>query len=488
MNKTTETFAMPGWLRSWEQFWFTPADPALLGLIRICCGLIVVYTIFVYGFSLQDMVGEHAWNGLDARMEVVRHRPVHAGGYVDILPEPRNEFEMRYRESYKAKFNGALPPPPYPKTDEEADLLDKFIEDFKVDLRVNGLRIPATPWEWEYVRAYTAKHRIVPPAYARDQAEADRIDEYIRTIGHDPRRLATEGMRVFSIWFDVTDPDAMLIVHRLIVVITVLFTLGFCTRITSALMWFGSLCYIHRNPTMLFGVDTMMTILLLYLMIGPSGDAFSLDALIRRWWSKAKPGWVQAWCRFWRRPVPDVAQIAPAPPAQAAPSVSANVAIRLLQIHVGIIYLMAGLSKLLGSAWWTGDALWGTLGNFEFAPMEAEWYLAFIAFLGRHRWLYHLFTTGGGLFTLAFEISYIFLIWRPKLRWILLGAAILLHGFIGLLMGLKTFSLMMLVMNMAFLRPEEVQWLMGRVTWVWSLFWREPARPQVAVAAAAGKK
>jgi hypothetical protein len=189
---------------------------------------------------------------------------------------------------------------------------------------------------------------------------------------------------------------------------------------------------------------------------------------------------VQAWCRLWGRPIPSVEQIAPALPAEAVPSVSANVAIRLLQIHVGIIYLIAGLAKLSGNAWWTGDALWGALGNFEFAPMEAGWYMWFITYLGRNPWLYRLFTTGGCLFTLAFEIAYIFLIWRPKLRWIFLGAAIILHGFIGLLMGLKTFSLMMLVMNMAFLRPEEVYWLMGKVTWVWSLVWRAPAPPPPA--------
>ena len=31
-------------------------------------------------------------------------------------------------------------------------------------------------------------------------------------------------------------------------------------------------------------------------------------------------------------------------------------------------------------------------------------------------------------------------------------------------MGLKTFSLMMLVFNMAFLRPEEVAWILSWIT------------------------
>src|SRR5262249_47661639 len=160
------------------------------------------------------------------------------------------------------------------------------------------------------------------------------------------------------------------------------------TRITSALAWAGSIGYIQRNPHMVFGVDTMMMIMLLYMMIGPSGAALSVDNVIRRWWLKAKPGFVQAWFRLWRRPVPGLAEIVPAEPVVIAPSVSANLAIRLLQIHVGIIYLVAGLAKLFGNAWWTGEALWGTLGNFEFAPMQFALYRDFLAYIGQYQWLY----------------------------------------------------------------------------------------------------
>jgi hypothetical protein len=266
-------------------------------------------------------------------------------------------------------------------------------------------------------------------------------------------------MLVWSIWFHVLEPETMLVLHWLIVACAFLFMIGFCTRITTALTWFGSLCYIHRNPTALFGVDTMMTITLWYLMIGPCGAVFSVDAIIRRWWVRAKPGVVNGWRRFWKLPALDA--VAPAASAEVVPSVSANVATRLLQIHVCIIYLIAGLAKLQGQTWWNGGALWLTLGNFEFAPMHFRLYMEFIRLLGRHQWLFDGFMMGGGLFTLAFEIGYAFLIWRPRLRWVFLAAAILLHGFIGLFMGLQTFSFMMLVMNMAFLRPEEAQWALS---------------------------
>ncbi len=467
-NPPTESYVLPRWLRSWEQFWFTPADPTLLALIRISCGMIVVYTMFVYSFKLQDFMGEHGWHDLDLQMERVHERPMHFAplnwNEAGQLPEPQTPFQQEYLLEYRKKW-GFVPPPPYPTGPEQAKYLDEFRQTFGVDLRINGLKPTDDPKERLYAEIYT-RHWLQrglslgpPPAYAKDEAEAQRIHEYISRWGLDPRRLYTQGQPIFSIWFHVTDPSAMAVIHGLVVVVAFLFTVGFCTRITSALIWFASLCYIHRNPTILFGVDTMMTILLFYLMFSPCGAVYSLDRLIRQWWVKAKPG-VVAWLYgLIKRPVPS--DLAPADPVPDVPppSVAANVAIRLLQIHVCIIYLFAGLSKLQGQAWWNGNAIWITLGNYEFAPMQFEIYLKFLRFLGSHQLLYDAFMSGGGLFTLVFEIGYAFLVWRPRLRWVFLAAAILLHGGIGLFMGLKTFSLMMLVMNMAFLRKEEVYWL-----------------------------
>ena len=42
------------------------------------------------------------------------------------------------------------------------------------------------------------------------------------------------------------------------------------------------------------------------------------------------------------------------------------------------------------------------------------------------RFAFELFLTVSAYFTLAFEIGYAFLIWRPSLRWVMLGMAIIL--------------------------------------------------------------
>jgi hypothetical protein len=460
---TAPSYVLPRWLRPWEQFWFTPADPTVLALIRIACGMLVVYTLFAYTFKLQEFMGEHGWIDMQLQRERVDEAPWYFGPLdwtaAGQLPAPKGEFQTHYLKEYRKKW-GVQPPPPYPTNEVEAQDLDKFRSDFGVDLRINGLPIPTNSREKLYALEYTKLVGGPPPAYPQTDEEARAIAEYYDRFRVDPRLVIAKGATIFSIWFHVTDPTAMAVVHCLIVVIAFLFTIGFCTRITSALIWFASLCYIHRNPTALFGVDTMMTILLFYLMMGPCGAAFSIDRLIRKWWVTAKPGVVQWWYGLLKRPMPT--DLAPADPVpdEPAPTIGANVAMRLLQIHVCIIYLFAGVSKLLGASWWNGSAIWSTLGNFEFAPMQFELYLILLRFLGKHQLFYDSFMTFGGYFTLIFEVGYAFLIWRPKLRWMFLGAAIMLHGGIGLFMGLKTFSLMMLVMNMAFLRKEEAYWLL----------------------------
>src|SRR5262249_15197811 len=150
-----------------------------------------------------------------------------------------------------------------------------------------------------------------PPAYAASEAEAAAIDEYRRVEGVDPRTLYARGAPIWSVWMHITDPVGMAIVQGLFIVVALLFTLGIGTRVTSVLTWIASLSYIHRTPYMLSGADTMMNILLVYLMIGPSGAALSVDRLLARWW-RGRGGAADL----------------------PAPSVSANVAIRLLQIHV----------------------------------------------------------------------------------------------------------------------------------------------------------
>jgi hypothetical protein len=280
-----------------------------------------------------------------------------------------------------------------------------------------------------------------PPAdLTREEQEYQQ-----RWPGANPRAQAAKGYPVWSMWFHVTDPTWMVVAHVTILVVIFLFTIGLATRVTSVLAWLGVISYIQRAPTTLFGMDTMMNLMLVYLMIGPSGTALSVDRLIARYWASR---------RALRAHKPAPIHLEP------APSVSANMALRLLQVNLCIVYLASGLSKLEGRAWWNGTAIWGTMANFEFSPMHWSPYLDFLQFLAKNRWLWEGFMTGGAIFTLCMEIGFPFLIWNRRMRWIMLTMAVMLHTGIAVFMGLNTFSLMMLVFLLAFVPLEATQALL----------------------------
>lgn len=443
---------------AWNRFWFSAGDPTVLGLIRVSCGLITLYTLLAYSFSLEDFFGENAWWSLEDARQQLRDKPyvtTPLRGY-EVPPAPTGDFQEEYVRRYRDIHN-APAPWPYPSNKEQLLFADKFLEEHHIDFRMFHIPFPENEEQRAYLHRYTRERKQPPPPpYPADADDEARIDEYIRHYEVDPRLVYAKGKTIWSIWFHVTDPFWMRVVHTIIVMVAFLFTIGCGTRITSVLTWMGSLSYIHRAEMVLFGVDTMMTILLLYLMIGPSGAALSVDRLLAKWWSMNRARVIGRWRAFWKKPPIEIAQ-GPVPSTLPEASISANFAMRLLQVHVCIVYLAAGLSKLLGPAWWNGTAVWGVIANYEFAPMRYEIYNRILRVLGQNQLVFAIILTGAGYFTLAFEIGYAFLIWRPATRWLILSMAVLFHASIFLFMGLKTFSLMMIVMNMAFLKPEEAR-------------------------------
>lgn len=255
----------------------------------------------------------------------------------------------------------------------------------------------------------------------------------------DAQGSVMKGQVLWSIYYHVEDPVWLWVIHSGILVIMFLFTIGLWTRVTSVLAWVGALMYIHRLPSMLFGMDTMTNLGLLYLMIAPCGAALSVDRFLHVRREKRRLG----------------AAYVPTPPE---PRVSATFATRLIQINFCFIYFAAGTSKLLGSSWWNGTAPNRFLLNYSFAPFEVPYYLGFITYLAKHRWMWELACTGGTVYTLILEIGFPFLVWNRHTRWVAVSGSILLHTMIALLMGLVTFSLMMLALVLAFVPPEAVRY------------------------------
>jgi hypothetical protein len=335
-------------VRGWDRFFFHPADPTSLGLMRICAGIIVLYVHFVYTIDLMGYIGPDTW--------------ILSKGWTD-----------------KPGEGGVL------------DFLRNG----------NAWQAPSSTWD-------------------------------------DSKGEIVKGQTLWSIYYHVEDPAWLWVIHSAIGVVMLLFTIGLWTRVTSVLTWIGALMYIQRVPGMLFGMDTMTNLGLFYLMIGPCGAALSVDRWLQVRGERLRLG----------------PAYVPQPPP---PMVSANFALRLLQINFCMIYLASGTSKLLGSSWWNGTAPNRFLLNYSFAPFDVDAYAKLLKWLADHRPLWEVAGAGGVIYTLLLEIGFPFLVWNRRIRWVMVSGSILLHTMIALLMGLVTFSLMMLALVLAFVPPEAVR-------------------------------
>src|SRR5262245_11532870 len=85
MTNVTNPTGIRGLFRSvvgaWDRFWFTPAAPTPLGLIRLCAGIIVLYTVVAQTWDLYELYGPNGWIDMEMRQEVVHNQPILAPGF-----------------------------------------------------------------------------------------------------------------------------------------------------------------------------------------------------------------------------------------------------------------------------------------------------------------------------------------------------------------------------------------------------------------------
>lgn len=251
--------------------------------------------------------------------------------------------------------------------------------------------------------------------------------------------LTDQPSTIWSFWFLV--PDSALVPAWLgCLAVLALFAAGLFSKVTAPLAWAIAVSTARRAPVLVFGFDQVVSTWALYLAAtAASGQAVSLDRLLARW----RLGRAEAARRrrdgSWNLR-----------PGRPEPTISANIALRLIQLHIALIYGIAGLAKLQGQPWWTGDAGWGVVAAGEFRLFDLTWMVAF-------PWLIQLGTHLG----LLLELCYPVLVWVRALRPLIIGATVLMHVGIGLTLGLTEFSLAMIAGNLAFV---DGRWLRSLLT------------------------
>ena len=218
--------------------------------------------------------------------------------------------------------------------------------------------------------------------------------------------------------------------HLVAIVIATLLLAGILPPLMAALSLIFQLSYAHFNPSMVLGLDGLLMLALAYLALAPSGRVLGVFARTA--------------------PPPE-----PPPPRQPPQVLEephpldrlawGGLVMRVLQIHLCLIYFQSGLSKLT-TDWLAGASLWhprwAKLGTpFSLEVLQAEPHLT-------------------GLITYSlvlFELFYGVLIWVPMLRYPLIAAAVLVHLTVGIWWGLLPFNLMMLVLNIVFFKPRHME-------------------------------
>jgi hypothetical protein len=153
--------------------------------------------------------------------------------------------------------------------------------------------------------------------------------------------------------------------------------------------------------------DVLLLLCLVPLLPAPAGAAWSLDA---------------------RRPDPPGGQKAP---PRTPPGAAFGWPVRTAMVVVAGAYFFSGLAKLLhaGPAWVTsGNLRWVLYASSDQQPAPNPYAL----FVADRPVLAHLLAAA----TLAVELGFPLVLWRPRLAWLFLPAAVAMHAGIWLAMRL----------------------------------------------------
>ena len=277
-----------------------------------------------------------------------------------------------------------------------------------------GAMLLYTHFVWSFdLDAFFGPNGWLPPQLMQDVHDAGNDPDGPGPLTGKPRLIWTHFGFIQS-------SRLMWTVHLAALAVFFLLMIGFFSRSMALLAFLFAVSYANRiTPGAYFGLDKINCMLALYLMLGPCGARYSVDRL----WRLRRGG-----------------------ATEVPPSAAANLAIRLIQVHMCIIYLFSGIGKLQGESWVTGEASWLSFAMLEYQSLDMTW-------LAKYPWLLNFMTHA----TVFWELSYCALVWPRLTRpWVLL-MAIVVHGGIVLCLGMPTFGLVMLIGNLAFVPPKTIR-------------------------------
>ena len=265
---------------------------------------------------------------------------------------------------------------------------------------------------------YATKFRVVQSLYGPDGVGGAAL--YERAPGFPLVRPLESGFQL------LLHVDSPLVIHALWAVLalsSLAFAVGWATRWTGALALVLHVLFHARNPYAYTGWAVMVIPWLLYLVLSRVGDFASVDAWIRRRRGSPGPGPARSW-------------------------LGAAWPVRLIQVHVCLLYAMAGGARLVDPDWQQGRMVFHILNDRWYARLHYDFF----------PWIDVLEPLSLGVFVL--EPLAPILLWTPIGPWwalLLVG----MHAGMEALTNAGWWQPLMMVMLAVFLRPSWVAPLFG---------------------------
>lgn len=253
-------------------------------------------------------------------------------------------------------------------------------------------------------------------------------------IGFNATPLQDIPLSAFSLYNFSTSTLYFDVIFHTGIFFAILFFIGYKGRVVSIVNFLFVWSLMIRNNLILDGGDNVSRILLLYLLFVNTTAYFSIDALLK---SKKERD---------KSPMHS-------PTDLSLGNLVHNLGVLACITQVCILYFTSGLHKATGELWQNGTALYYVLQVEEFS------HPFFRDLLISNEWL---FVSGTYMAVIA-QIAFPFLLFNRFTKYIAMAALIGMHLGIAIVMGLISFSFIMIANQLLFLTDKEYAALFARL-------------------------
>ncbi len=135
-------------------------------------------------------------------------------------------------------------------------------------------------------------------------------------------------------------------------------------------------------------------------------------------------------------------------------SSSANVATRLMQVHLALIYFAMAMAQLREETWWQGTAVWWMMAKSDSRLVDLTFLNRAFDGMGLGQAFVYLINFLTHIIVL-YEFCFAFLIWNSLARPILLMLGVFIWTGLALICGSVSFAILMMIASLAFLRQKH---------------------------------